>query len=97
MPPAIPATLVASVDTATSTNTKTALPLMRELVAQRRLRHDGDTELASQVASLLVTETSGGLTVSTRSGRSDLVRAAAWAVAASVAVPHEQPMGFFVY
>jgi hypothetical protein len=77
--------------------TRTALPQLRELVAQGRLVHDGGTELAAQVEALRVVEsTGGGLSVSTRSGRSDLVRAAAWAVAAAVA-DRAAPLPFFVY
>ena len=38
----------------------------------------------------------GGLTVSTRSGRTDLTRAAAWAVQALTAAL-EEPMAFYVY
>jgi hypothetical protein len=94
--PAIAADLVASVATAGTPQTKLGLPLVRELVAQRRLTHDGGTELAAQVAALRVVESPGGLTVSTRSGRSDLIRAVAWAVTAAVGSSVE-PLPFFVY
>ena len=54
---------------------------LRELVAGGRLVHDGRAELAAQVGSAMVVESAaGGLTLSTRSGRSDLLRAAAWAL-----------------
>ena len=92
----IPVVVVASVDRATTTTTRTSLPLSRELVAGGRLVHDGGTELAGQVESARVVEAAaGGLTLSTRSGRSDLLRAAAWAVAAQVSVA--DPLPFFVY
>jgi hypothetical protein len=61
-----------------------------------RLAHDGGPELAAQIAGLRVSETSGGLSVSTRSGRSDLARAVAWAVADAVKAP-QQALPFFVY
>ena len=94
--PEIPTDLVTTVDTAGAAQTKVALPLLRELVAQRRLTHDGGADLTGQVTHLLVQETSGGLSVSTRSARTDLVRAAAWAVALAVGAV-EEPIPFFVY
>jgi hypothetical protein len=67
-----PANVVASVDLATTTTTRTSLPLRRELVAAGRLVHDGGTRLAAQVDTALVVESAaGGLTLSTRSGRTD--------------------------
>jgi hypothetical protein len=93
----IPRDAVASVEPVGTTQTRTALPLLRELVAQGRLVHDGGADLAAQVDALRVVEAAGGgLSVSTRSGRSDLVRAAAWAVAAAVA-DRAAPLPFFVY
>ena len=47
--PGTPTDAVASVDLATTTTTRTSLPLLRELVAGGRLVHDGGTELAAQV------------------------------------------------
>lgn len=94
--PGVPVDVVASVDLATTTTTRTSLPLLRELVAGGRLVHDGGAELAAQVEAARVVEAAaGGLTLSTRSGRSDLLRAAAWAVVAQVTAP-EAP-AFFVY
>jgi hypothetical protein len=93
---AIPTALVFSVDAMSTADTKTGLPLLRELVAQRRLTHDGGAELAAQVAGLLVLEAPGGLSVSSRSARSDLVRAVAWASAAAVGSTTEA-LPFFVY
>lgn len=93
----IPREVVANVSAAGSTQTRTALPLLRELAEVGRLRHDGGTELAEQVAGLLVVPSpAGGLTVSTRSGRTDLARAAAWAVQA-LAAGRDEPLEFFVY
>ena len=67
-----PANVVASVDLGTTTTTRTSLPLLRELVAAGRLVHDGGTQLAAQVDTALVVESAaGGLTLSTRSGRTD--------------------------
>ena len=67
-----PANVVASVDLATTTTTRTSLPLLRELVAGGRLVDDGGTQLAAQVDTALVVESAAGdLTLSTRSGRTD--------------------------
>ena len=97
--PGVPVDVVASVDLATTTTTRTSLPLLRELVAGGRLAHDGSADLAAQVESARVVEAAaGGLTLSTRStrsGRSDLLRAAAWAIAAQVRAAEALP--FFVH
>jgi len=65
----------------TSTLSRSTLPLLRELVADRALVHDS-AEVAEQVASVRVTEAVGGLAV-VAGARSDLVRAASWALAAA--------------
>ena len=79
-----------------TSTTWTALPLVRELVAGGRLVHDGGTELAAQVESARVVESAaGGLILSTRLGRTDLLRAAAWATAEQVTATDSLP--FFVY
>jgi hypothetical protein len=70
--------------------TSAALPKLRELLAGDRLRHDGGTELATQMAGLRVGERAGGLAVTSR-GRSDLARCAAWAVHACAAAPPARP------
>lgn len=85
----------ASVTLANTTTTRTALPLLRDLVARHQLAHDGDPQLSSQVDGLrVVPSTSGGLTVSTTSPRSDLARSVAWAVAALVG---DSVPAFFVF
>lgn len=75
---------VAERDTAGTAQTRSALPLLRELTAGGRLRHDGGAQLAAQVTGLRVVPGVAGLNVAPRSGRSDLGRCAAWAVAAVV-------------
>jgi len=71
--------------------------VLRELAEAGRLRHDDSPELAQQVAGLLVVPSpAGGLIVSTRSGRTDLIRAAAWAAQALTAA-QDAPLPFFVY
>ena len=59
---------------------RVALPRIRELVAERRLVHDGGVELAGQAIGLRVTRGANGLGVWAHSPRADLIRAAAWAV-----------------
>lgn len=79
-----------------TSTTSSALPSLRTMLAERRLAHDGTSELAGQILALRVTPSrTGGLNVSSRSGRSDLARAAAWAVVAAVATP--APLPFFVH
>jgi len=87
------------VGSAGTAQTRVALPLLRQLLADRRLVHDGGSELAGQVSGARVSPgREGGLFVSPRSGRHDLVRCVAWAAAALVQAPPESaPLGFFVY
>lgn len=70
----------------TTSNTRHALPLVRQVVADGRLSHDGGVDLGQQVAQCRVTKSreGGGLSVSPKSGRADLVRAFAWAVVEAV-------------
>jgi phage terminase large subunit-like protein len=75
--------------------TLAALPLVRQLVRDGRLVHGADPVLTTQLGGIRVVERSGGLGISPRSGRSDLVRAMAWAVQSLVNVPAPQP--FYVY
>jgi hypothetical protein len=56
------------------------LPLVRELLGEGRLVHDGGDDLAGQVIAALVVPASTGLAVSPRSPRADLLRAAVFAV-----------------
>jgi hypothetical protein len=88
---------VLSVDAAGVAETKRGLPLLRELVASRGLVHDGGRSLASQVGGTWVTPLPSGLVPSSRSGRTDLVRCAAWSVAATSHASEPAPLDFFVY
>ena len=74
-----PPVVEALVDTGT-TSTREALPLLRELLAEGVLVHDGSADLAGQVIAALVVPSSAGLAMSPHSPRSDLLRCAAWAV-----------------
>jgi hypothetical protein len=77
--------------------TRTALPLLRELVASGRLAHDGGQELARQVEGCRVVESrAGGLQVAPGPARTDLLRATAWALAvlARLPAPEEEPAIF---
>lgn len=66
------------------TMTRTGLALIRALAETGRLAHDGGRALADQIAAArVVPSPTGGLGPS-GSGRADLVRAAAWALAATV-------------
>jgi hypothetical protein len=56
------------------------LPMIRELLAEGRLVHDGSDTLAGQIIAALVVPASTGLAVSPRSPRADLLRAATFAV-----------------
>jgi hypothetical protein len=79
------------------TDTRTALPFLRELVAAGRLAHDGGAELAQQVESCRVVESrAGGLQPAPGPQRTDLLRCAAWALAvlARLPVPEEEPAIF---
>jgi len=66
---------------ATATLTRSTLPLMRELVAAGAIVTDS-AELVEQVDTVRVTTAVGGLAV-TSGVRSDLLRAASWALAAA--------------
>jgi hypothetical protein len=83
------------VESAGAAETLVALPLLRQLARDRRLVHDADPDLAAQLAAVRVVARSGGLGISARSGRSDLVRAMGWAVTEAVRSP--VALEFFVY
>jgi hypothetical protein len=88
---------VESRELAGQAQTRTALPLLRELVAANRLAHDGGAELTLQVEGCRVVESrAGGLGVAPGPQRTDLLRAAAWALAvlARLPVPEEEPAIF---
>jgi hypothetical protein len=79
-------------------DTSAGLPMLRELVVAGRLVHDGGRDLTGQVGAARVTASrAGGLILSPRSGRSDLLRCAAWAVAAAAELPAAQVPDFFVF
>jgi hypothetical protein len=85
-----------SVDTAGSVQTRTSLPLVRELLTAGQLAHSGGMALTAQVQQLrVVNHREGGLGVSSRSGRNDLARSMAWAINALVNAPEALP--FFVH
>lgn len=64
-----------------STDSRSALPLLRELVATKRLVHNGAEVVRQAVTTARVTPApSGGLSL-VNAGRLDLVRAVAWAAA----------------
>jgi hypothetical protein len=78
-------------------HTSAGLPKIRELLAAGRLVHDGGRGLTGQVgAARVATSRAGGLLLSPRSGRSDLVRCAAWAVAAAAELPAPAPARFVI-
>src|SRR5262249_38090502 len=70
-----------SVDPATTVQTRQALALIRELVAQGRVHWDpaDGLELAAAVERCRVVERQTGLVLAGQ-GRTDLMRAAAWAL-----------------
>lgn len=77
------------------TQTRSALALWRSLMADGRLVHDSGDALTSQVNGCRVVRTTTGLSLSARSARSDLMRAAAWAVQETANTPAAP--GWFVY
>jgi hypothetical protein len=74
-----PPAVEAIVDTG-ATATREALSLIRELLGERQLVHDGGNDLAGQAIAALVVPSSAGLAMSPHSPRSDLLRCAAWAI-----------------
>jgi len=77
------ADLELEVERAGPAQTKVALSRVRELVADRRLVHDGGVDLAGQAIGVRVTRGAAGLSVWSHSPRADLIRAAAWAADAA--------------
>ena len=86
---------VVSTEPAGQAQTRVALPLLRQLVTDGRLCHDDGGELTGQVRACRVAKSADGLVVTSRSGRSDLLRAVAWAVEGAVRAP--APLPFFVH
>ena len=74
-----PPQVVSIVDVGTAAM-RDGLPMIRELLAEARLVHDGSDALAGQMIAALVVPASTGLAVSPRSPRADLLRAATFAI-----------------
>ena len=72
-----------AIERAGPAQTRAALPRLRDLVAERRIVHDGGAELAGQLVGLRVSRGINGLSIWQHSPRSDLARAAAWCVEAA--------------
>lgn len=64
-----------------------ALALLRELVSNRRVVHDGGFEMVTQIETLKVTQSPGGTLIPINRTRFDLAKAAAWALAAAATSP----------
>jgi hypothetical protein len=75
-------------------DTRAGLALLRDLVATGRIVHDGSHDLAVQVTSARVSEGAAGLSIAVGT-RADLVRCAAWIVAA-LQSPRRVPAPFVV-
>lgn len=76
-------------------HTRVGLPLVRSMVNAGQLVHGGDRTLSGQMTACRVTARDGGLVITNRGVRGDLVRAAAWAVMAASRPTANIP--FFVY
>jgi hypothetical protein len=71
--------------------TGAALSTLRELLATGRVVQDGSAELDAQVAAARVRDGSSGLALVVAGPRSDLLRAAVWALRVAVTQPAPQP------
>jgi len=81
----------------TTSDTRAALPLLRQLVTMGQLCHADEPALSGQVLGVRVVPSSaGGLQLPHRGMRSDLVRAAAWAVQ-KVARPESGWQPFYAF
>lgn len=60
--------------------TRVALPMVRHLLTADRVRHSGGATLSDQAKGAVVIASPTGLGMSPRSMRSDLIRAASWAL-----------------
>jgi hypothetical protein len=72
------------VEKVTTGDLRTGLPLLRALLRQGRLSHDGSDAMGEQVIGARVQERETGLVLPHRAARMDLVRALAWSVQATV-------------
>jgi hypothetical protein len=75
-----------------SRETRPALAELRRGVAARRVFHDGSQDLADQVAQARVEHRDGGMAIT--SGRSDVIRPAAWCVGHIEASRRQSPAVF---
>lgn len=77
-------------------HTRVGLPMVRAMVNAGQLVHGGDRTLSGQMTACRVTARDGGLVITNRGVRGDLVRATAWAVMVA-ARPSGAAIPFFVY
>jgi len=95
-PPAVAEALGCPAVGATNGHTRIGLPLVRAMANGGQLVHGGDRAMSGQVTACRVTARDGGLVITHKAVRSDLVRAMSWAVM-SAAKPASDPVPFFVY
>jgi hypothetical protein len=95
-PPAVAEALGMPTVGATSGHTRIGLPLVRSMVNAGALIHGGDKTLSGQVTACRVVARDGGLVITNRGVRGDLVRAMSWVVMACNRPP-AAPLPFFVY
>jgi len=76
-------------------HTRVGLPMVRAMVNSGQLIHGGDRTLSGQMTACRVTARDGGLVITNRGVRGDLVRAASWAVMVASRPGINVP--FFVY
>jgi hypothetical protein len=77
-------------------HTRVGLPMVRAMVNAGQLIHGGDRTLSGQMTACRVTARDGGLVITNRGVRGDLVRATAWAVMVATR-PSGAAIPFFVY
>jgi hypothetical protein len=76
-------------------HTRIGLPMVRAMVNAGQIVHGGDRTLSGQMTACRVTARDGGLVITNRGVRGDLVRATAWAVMLAARPGTNVP--FFVY
>jgi hypothetical protein len=95
-PAAVSETLGVPAGTAGNGHTRVGLPMVRAMVNAGQIVHGGDRTLSGQMTACRVTARDGGLVITNRGVRGDLVRATAWAVMVA-ARPSGAAIPFFVY
>ena len=95
-PPAVAEALGVPVMGATNGHTRIGLPLIRAMTNGGQIVHGGDRVLSGQVTACRVTPRDGGLVITHKAVRSDLVRAVSWAVMSAARKP-DKPVPFFIY